>query len=130
MKLLDLPIFVPNHDDMICQICPQARHPRHNFPQSHIKTSHIFELFHVDIWGPYKHTTYNGHSYFLTIVDDYSRATWTHLMSHKSNAFPILKSFISYIETQFSAHVKIIRSDNGLEFADIHALSFYDLKGI
>jgi len=57
-----------------------------------------FELIHVDIWGPYPHKTYNVFQYFLTIVDDYSRATWVHLMAHKSNAFPLLKAFIIFVE--------------------------------
>jgi len=58
-------------------------------------------MIHVDISGPYANPTYDGYKYFITIIDDYSRATWTHLLSNKPNAFPILKSFISFIQTQF-----------------------------
>ncbi|XP_060200611.1 uncharacterized protein LOC132628870 [Lycium barbarum] len=47
--------------------------------------------------------------YFLTIADDYSRSTWTFLLSTKSNAFPTLKDFLAMIETQFSTKVKCIR---------------------
>jgi len=49
---------------------------------------------------------------------------------HKSNAFPILKSFLSFIQTQFHIIVKIIRSDNGLKFSDNCALAFYASHGI
>ena len=87
-------------------------------------------MLHVDIWGGYKCKTYNGFQYFLTIVDDYSRATWVHLLSHKSNAFSMLQTFIVQIETQFRAIVKMIRSDNGLEFQDTTALDFYAKRGI
>ena len=66
----------------------------------------------------------------ITIVDDYSRATWTHLSSHKSNAFSILKSFISFFQTQFHTIVKILRSDNGTEFSNQSTLSFYAFNGI
>lgn len=114
----------------VCQICPQAKHHRSSFPVSIFHSSHLFQLLHVDIWGPYPLATYNGFQYFLTIVDEYSRATWTHLLSHKSNAFPILQSFITFISTQFGAHVKTIRSDNGAEFCDRVALAFYASKGI
>ena len=82
-------------------------------------------MLHVDLWGPYATPTYNGYKYFITIVDDFSRTTWTHLLSRKSNAFPILKSFLSFIHNQFHASVKIIRSDNGQEFSDNSALAFY-----
>lgn len=40
----------------------------------------VFEFIHVDLWGTKAIT---GASYFLTIVDDYSRVTWTHLLSNK-----------------------------------------------
>ncbi|XP_070021748.1 uncharacterized protein [Nicotiana sylvestris] len=60
-------------------------------------------------------STYNGFKYFLTIVDDYSRGTWIFLLSAKSNAFPMLKSFLSMVERQFNFKVKMIRSDNALE---------------
>lgn len=64
---------------------------------------------------------------FLTIVDDYSRFTWTHLMHTKVETRQIIMEFIAYIEMQFNSKVKIIRSDNGPEFL-MH--SFYALKGI
>jgi len=62
-------------------------------------------MLHVDLWDPCANSTYNGYKYFLTLVDDFSRATWTHLLAAKSNAFLILKSFITLIQTQFQAKV-------------------------
>ncbi|XP_060183269.1 uncharacterized protein LOC132613257 [Lycium barbarum] len=87
-----------SHFDHKCDICPVARQTKLPFPSSCIKTKVIFELIHVDTWGPYKSSTYNGYKYFLTIVDDFSRATWTYLLSTKSNAFPALKNYLAYIE--------------------------------
>lgn len=102
----------------ICSICPKARLHRQSFPLSNTRASRIFELVNVDIWVAYKCATYNGYRYFCTIVDDYSRATWIHLMSTKSNAFPLLQSFIAYVDNQFGFLVKIIRLGNGLELQD------------
>jgi len=106
----------------ICQICLRAKLHRQPFPVSSTQASKPFELLHVDIWGSYKCKTYDGFQYFLTIVDDCSRATWVHLLSQKSNAFPILRAFVTQMETQFNAVIKIIRSNNGLEFKDTTAL--------
>ena len=92
--------------------------------------SQDFDLIHVDIWGPYSHNTCEGAKFFLTIVDDCSRATWVHLMAHKSNAFPLLKAFIIFVHNQFGIAVKMVRSDNGLEFKDKIALTFYKDRGI
>ena len=114
----------------VCSICPKAKLYRQSFPLSSTRAKVVFELIHVDIWSAYKCTTYDGYKYFLTIVDDYSRATWVHLMSSKSNAFPLLQSFIIFIEKQFHASVKIIRSDTGSEFQDKTSIQFYTSKGI
>jgi len=43
-------------------------------------------------------------------------------MSQKSNAFHLLQAFVTQMEKQFDATVKVIRSDNGLEFQDYNAL--------
>ena len=83
-----------------------------------------FEILHVNIRDPRRTATYDGYKLFLSIVDDYSRATWIFLLSHKSNVVSMLVSFISYIETQFHTQVQIVRSDNGHEFADHYAIDF------
>ncbi|XP_019250863.1 PREDICTED: uncharacterized protein LOC109229763 [Nicotiana attenuata] len=59
----------------ICPICPLARQPRMSFPNSSTHSTTPFQLIHVDTWGPYHTQTYSGAKYFLTIADDYSRAT-------------------------------------------------------
>ena len=129
MKLIDLPCKNQKNNN-ICSVCPKARLHRQSFPLSITRATRILELIHVDIWGAYKCSTHDGYRYFLTIVDDYSRATWVHLMSTKSNAFPLLQSFLALVETQFGISVKCIRSDNGMEFQDSTALHFYANKGI
>lgn len=52
----------------------------------------------------------------LTIVDDFSRSTWTFLLVHKTQVVPTLKDFFKMVKTQFERKVKIIRTDNGTEF--------------
>jgi len=51
-------------------------------------------------------------------------------MAHKSNAFPLLKAFVISVENQFGVIVKVIVSDNGSEFKEQSALTFYKDKGI
>lgn len=64
-------------------------------------------------------------------MDDCSRYTWTHLLSHKENAFSVLKSFLSMVNTQFNVEVKCIRSGNALELGySIEATQFFQSKRI
>lgn len=46
------------------------------FPLSISRAQVVFDLIHLDVWGPYKVPTHNGYRFFLTIVDDYSRMCW------------------------------------------------------
>jgi hypothetical protein len=110
-----------------CTICPLAKQHRLSFPVSHSVSNKAFDLLHCDIWGPFSTDSFNGVKYFLTIVDDYSRFTWVHLMVAKSQTRNLIKSFIHMVETQFESKVKCIRSDNGFEF---QLSDFYQSKGI
>jgi len=80
--------------------------------------------------GPHHIHTYNGCQFFLTIVDDFSRATWLHLLWNKNNATSLLEAFIVFVEKQFNAKVKVVRSDNGMEFHSGPIQEFYSTKGI
>jgi hypothetical protein len=110
-----------------CTVCPLAKQHRLHFPVRDSISNKFFDLIHCDIWGPYSTYSLNGVKYFLTIVDDFSRFTWVHLMVTKSQTRHLLVSFINLIETQFNTKVKTLRSDNGIEF---HMPEFYQSKGI
>lgn len=114
-----------------CNVYFKARHSKLPFHTSNISSKHIFDLIHVDTWGPYNTPTHDDLNYFLTIIDDYSRRTWTFLLSTKSNVFNTLKNFLSMIKIKFNTKVKILRSDNALELGtSAEATRFLDSKGI
>lgn len=66
--------------------------------------------------------------YFLTIVDDFSRAVWIHLLLEKSEVKRVLPNFISLTHRQFGHKVKTVRSDNGTEFMCL--TKYFEEKGI
>ncbi|XP_074310098.1 uncharacterized protein LOC141645801 [Silene latifolia] len=117
----DFPIY--EKDLSICPTCAKARQHRMSFPISSSSSLLPFELIHIDLWGPYNTPTYNGFKYFLTIVEDFTRCTWTHLLTCKSSAFSFIKAFLKMVDTQFDKKVKIIRSDNALELGRSNAIS-------
>lgn len=93
-----------------------SRLEREIFHESFNKTIAPFALIHCDVWGPYRTLSSCGASYFLTIVDDYSRAVWTYLMIKKLEVASLLKNFCAMSERQFGKPVKTIQSDNGTKF--------------
>lgn len=66
-----------------CPVCPIAKQCKLSFSTSSSCAQAIFDLIHIDLWGPYHVATSHGCKYFLTIVDDHSRATWTFLLPTK-----------------------------------------------
>ncbi|XP_019262147.1 PREDICTED: uncharacterized protein LOC109239985 [Nicotiana attenuata] len=97
---------ISSNQSFPCTICPMARQTRLPFPESSIHTSKPFQLIHVDTWGPYHTPNYSGSRYFLTIVDDFFRSTWTHLMGSKSNAFSLLNAFVAMGYKLYNLHTK------------------------
>ena len=88
------------------------------------KTLAIFELVYCDLWGPYRTVSSCGASYFLTIVNDFSRAVWIYLLVDKKEVSSMLRRFLAMVERQFAQQVKILRSDNMTEFTCLKSYFF------
>ena len=89
-----------NVSNKVCEICLQAKQTRDVFPVSSNKASEPFDLIHCDIWGPYRVASHCGAHYFLTIVDDFTRAVWVYLMVEKKETCNLLIAFCKMVETQ------------------------------
>jgi len=110
-----------------CDVCQMSRQKKLPFNLSQNNAHNMFDLVHVDIWGPLSTDSIHGFRYFLTILDDYSILVWVVMMKSKSEASIKVKSFVYMVENQFEKKVKSIRSDNGPEFL---LKEFYAEKGI
>ncbi|CAM8989719.1 unnamed protein product [Rhodiola kirilowii] len=113
----------------ICTICPLAKQTRLHFENSVSKSSHMFDLVHMDVWGPFQTPTTFGAKFFLTIVEDFSRTTWTFLMKNKSEVADHISQFFSMIFTQFGQRIKVLRTDNGTEFCNFKVDEFLRVQG-
>ncbi|KAD6794434.1 hypothetical protein E3N88_05330 [Mikania micrantha] len=113
-----------------CEICHKAKQTRNPFPLSDHVSKQVGDLVHLDLWGPYKVTSFEGFKYFLTIVDDYSRSVWCYLQKTKDEVFSNITNFYELIKTQFDKNIKVFRSDNGTEFVNKSFTQFCIAKGI
>ena len=96
-----------------------SKKTREAFHESFNNAIEPFALVHCDVWGPYRTPSSCGAVYFLTIVDDYSRAVWIHLMLEKSEVPILLQNFCAMAIRQFGHSVKTFRTDNGTEFSKL-----------
>lgn len=90
-----------DYENKACDVCQRAKQTRDSFPLSNNNAADVFELVHCDIWRPYKTPSSCGAYYFLTIVDDYSRAIWIFLLLDKREAPRALLNFIALVEKQY-----------------------------
>ena len=129
MKYIDS-ISVSSKCKEVCLTCPMAKFAKLHYEVSDSCASDCFELMHIDIWGAYKVSAREKFRYFLTIVDDHSRATWVYLLQFKSQAFSILQKFWNYVHTHFGKAIKIFRSYNAMEFDSGACETFFSNHGI
>ncbi|GKB42908.1 putative RNA-directed DNA polymerase [Tanacetum coccineum] len=114
----------------VCEICQRAKQTREPFPLSDHKSKTLGELVHLDLWGPYRVHSREGYIFFLTIVDDYSRAVWVYLVKTKDEVFDVFVSFINLIHNQFNIKIKTVRSDNGTGFVNKKMFDMFFELGI
>ncbi|RVW80350.1 Retrovirus-related Pol polyprotein from transposon RE2 [Vitis vinifera] len=78
-------------------------------PNGHVVA--INRVVHIDIWGPFNVSTPGGHRYYLTIVDDCTRATWGYkLLDLESNKIYISRNVIFHESLFPFAHSAAIES--------------------
>ncbi|GBN73143.1 Retrovirus-related Pol polyprotein from transposon TNT 1-94 [Araneus ventricosus] len=98
----------------ICKVSKLTKKPSKELPER--TTSQPLELIHMDVWGPSPIKSKSGISYFLSIIDDYTRKVHVYVMYNKKNVFKYFLQFKAMAERQLNRKIKRIRTDNGMEF--------------
>jgi GAG-pre-integrase domain/Integrase core domain len=86
----------------------------HKYTANHM--TNVLELIHTDMCGPFPTTTRNGHVYFISFIDDYSRYGYIYLIKEKTQDLDTFKSFKFEVELQLNKKIKDVRSDRGGEY--------------
>ena len=114
-----------------CQSCQFGKHHRLSYPGRVNKRSQSpFSLVHSDVWGPVRTSSYTGFRYFISFVDDFSRMTWVYLMKNRESVLSIVKNFHQLIKVQFGFNIKILQSDNALEYVQNAMTDFCSSVGM
>jgi len=79
---------------------------------------------YTDIFGPFSVVSWNGHRYFITFTDDYSRYGYLYLIYEKSQSLNMFKICKAEVKNQHNRKIKAVRSDHGGEY-----YGRYDLSG-
>lgn len=69
----------------ICKSCQLGKETRTSFQsKDEISTRRPLQLVHMDLCGPARTKKPSGESYFMLIIDDFSRMTWVAFLKKKS----------------------------------------------
>jgi len=68
--------------------------------------------------------------WFVTFMNDCIRMTWLSLLKHKDEVFDVFRMFHAMVHNQFSAKLRILRSDNGGEYVNNNFSTFFQRNGI
>ena len=80
------------------------------------RCSNVLELIHTDICGPFPTASWNGHTYFITFIDDYSQYGYLYQIHEKAQALEVFKIFKVEVENQLGKKIKAVKSDRGGEY--------------
>ena len=115
----------------ICEPCQEAKNRRVSFkPIMKIRSKRPLELIHMDVCGPLPKPSIQGHKYFLTIIDDFSRKVIAYPLKNKSEVFSIFERFQKRAERFLDSKILSVRTDNGLEFANDNFKALFEKQGI
>ena len=109
-----LPVFEKPKE--LCSTCISGKHTKCSFKASVCRAKKPLDLVHMDLCGLIKPPTLGGKSYFLLIVDDFSRYMWISLVSLMAEALQGFKKFRMMAEAEIKRKLKCARSDRGGEF--------------
>jgi hypothetical protein len=117
------------HFEGLCHACQLGRHTCLPFPTSFYRAEQAFDLVHCDLWtSPV--LSLSGYKYYLVILDDFSHFLWTFPVRLKSDTFPTLTHFFTWVSTQFRLPIRALQCDNGREFDNHASRSFFLTSGV
>jgi hypothetical protein len=109
----DLPKISKPQDSM-CKPCQVGKLTRTQFKyKSPTSINKPLQLVHMDLCGPSRQEGTWKESYFMLIIDDYSRLTWIVFLKEKVEAFEKFKIFKALNENQIGNKLKVVILDRG-----------------
>ncbi|KAH9705463.1 hypothetical protein KPL70_011882 [Citrus sinensis] len=98
--------------------CLLGKASRIKFEYAVHTTKEKLGYIHSDLWGPVQVTSLGGCKFFLIFIDDFSRMVWVYALKSKDEVLEKFKRWKVLVENQTNLKVKVLRTDNGLEYCN------------
>ncbi|CAI7911403.1 unnamed protein product [Closterium sp. NIES-54] len=114
-----------------CPTCLETKFTKFPFNSGTGPAKAPLALVHMHVVGPMRAPSLSGSRYFLTIVDDHTRAVWVYPLKTKGEVdAAVLKEWMPRGQRESGHKVKVIRTDNGGEFIGADFEAVLKKKGI
>ena len=94
------------------------------------QTSRPFEIIYSDLSGLAPIASLAGALYYITFLDDFTRAAWILFLQEKSATKEAIHNFMNLMERHFDIKIQYFFTDNGTEYANLDIRHFFHKKGI
>lgn len=122
--------YADKSDDTMCENCLRGKQHRQHYPRSESRAVEKLDLIHADVCGPMENASIGESRYFLLFKDDCTGYRFVYLMKRKSEVSVHVRNFVAQVERECERKVKVLRTDNGLEFMSNELKVFLQEKGI
>ncbi len=94
------------------------------------KTTEPLQLVHTDVCGPMPVQSPGGKRFFVTFIDDWTRAAKIYFLSSKDEVLHHFKVYKAAVEKALGRSIKALRSDGGGEYVGREFVTFMQDNGI
>ncbi|KAH9684927.1 hypothetical protein KPL70_013734 [Citrus sinensis] len=114
----------------LCEDCILGKASKIKFESAIHTTKEKLGYIHSDLWGPAQVTSLGGCKFFLTFIDDFSRMVWVYALKTKDEVLEKFKRWKVLVENQTNLKVKVLRTDNELEYCNKLFEDYCEKNGI
>ena len=117
--------------DGLCDACQKEKQIKASFRKKLDSTiEEPLQLLHMNLFRPVNVLFISRRRFFLVIVDNFSKFSWTYFLKSKDEASEIIINHIRQVNNHPDFKVRRIRSDNGTEFKNSVMRAFCEKNGI
>ena len=117
-----------------CRACAIGKMSRLAFSSARptVRTTHVGEVIHSDVCGPFSNPGLHGQKYYVTFIDEFSRHISVFIIAQKSDVFDRFKDYFHLLQTEtgLDRPIQRLHSDNGGEYRNNAMSSFCRRFGI
>ena len=102
-----------NTDLKFCESYVYDKQTKTSFPPNkRLRSKRVLELIHADVSGPMSEPAWDRSQYFVTFMDDFTRASMIYCIEHKSDVFERFKQYAAMAKVDRGCKISKVKADN------------------